>query len=376
MELAVAVSAEEVDFLAGDRQRRGARGGARRGRSDLMRCTGSGRRRRKTLGGGQRPNDDGHNQCAGEEGIGGEDGTAHAIARGERTVAGFLLDCHRRPGRLARRASRLRVRIARRPQRTTRPSAWSCAPSANERPAPRDLGPGRRWQSSRKPATVHSPRAIVCAVPSSPPMPSSPAPGSGVVVGTLTFLPASSFVDGHSRCIASDRCGHAGTLAGAHAADGPRQGSRLTSALATARFHLYTTKVSQVCNEGRPGCTARPPSQQGKTIGPLSSPETVLGSGTRRSWSSATVTTGTSVFAVALPEQTITSHRRRRNPPHRRLLRQNATASASPSVSRQRDAGRFSPRANPSPTPSVERPPPSVPAPHSLTAAQSRSPAT
>ncbi len=69
------------------------------------------------------------------------------------------------------------------------------------------------------------------------------------------------------------------------------------------KFHLYTTKVSQVCPKEVGTCATTEPSEV-QSIGPLASPESVFGSGDAPLVVLGDGENGTSVFAVALPDKT------------------------------------------------------------------------
>jgi hypothetical protein len=66
-------------------------------------------------------------------------------------------------------------------------------------------------------------------------------------------------------------------------------------------LHLYTTKVSEVCPKSAGTCATTEPSEE-QTIGPLSSPESVYGSGDAPLVVLGDGENGSSVFAVARPE--------------------------------------------------------------------------
>lgn len=71
------------------------------------------------------------------------------------------------------------------------------------------------------------------------------------------------------------------------------------------KFVLNTTKVDQVCIKDAGTCATSEPSEQ-QSIGPLSSPETVFGSGDAPLVVLSNGANGTSVFAVARPEESAT----------------------------------------------------------------------
>ena len=71
------------------------------------------------------------------------------------------------------------------------------------------------------------------------------------------------------------------------------------------KFHLFTTKVSEVCPKEASTCATTEPSEE-QTIGPLSSPETVFGSGDAPLVVLGTGANGASLFAVAKPEPVAT----------------------------------------------------------------------
>jgi hypothetical protein len=124
------------------------------------------------------------------------------------------------------------------------------------------------------------------------------------------------------------------------------------------KFHLYTTKVSQVCTKEVGTCATTQPSEV-KSIGPLSSPETVFGSGDAPLVVLGNGENGSSVFAVALPDKTEAPSPSPEvtQPPATPVI----TASASPSVSPPTEAPtRSTAPTTPSPTPPVESATPSV----------------
>jgi hypothetical protein len=71
------------------------------------------------------------------------------------------------------------------------------------------------------------------------------------------------------------------------------------------QFHLYKTNVSEVCPKDAGRCAATEPSEE-HSIGPLSNPETVFGSGDAPLVVLGDGDNGSSVYAVALPKQTTT----------------------------------------------------------------------
>jgi hypothetical protein len=121
------------------------------------------------------------------------------------------------------------------------------------------------------------------------------------------------------------------------------------------KVHLYTTKVSQVCTKEGGTCATTQPSEV-KSLGPLSSPETVFGSGDAPLVVLGNGDNGTSVFAVTRPDETESP-----SPTPEPTATPVVTASASPSVSPTTETppGSTAP-ATPSPTAPVETASPSV----------------
>jgi len=119
-------------------------------------------------------------------------------------------------------------------------------------------------------------------------------------------------------------------------------------------FHLYTTNVSEVCPKEAGTCaTTEPTSVQ--TIGPLSSPETVFGSGDAPLVVLGDGTDGSSVYAVARPSQVVDPTP---SPDGTVTPTPEVTASPSPpaaaSPSQPTPSGSASPSASTQPTASAE----------------------
>lgn len=131
------------------------------------------------------------------------------------------------------------------------------------------------------------------------------------------------------------------------------------SADRNGQFHLYTTKVSQVCPKEVGTCATTEPSEV-KSIGPLSSPETVFGQGDAPLVVLGNGKDGTSVFAVALPDKTESptlTPEPTTEPPATPVV----TASPSPTTTPATETPPpSSAPTTPSPTPPVETASPSV----------------